>query len=162
MSGVLVVMEQRAGVMNRMSYEALAAGKLLAAQVGGTCSAAVLSGNGVGGLEGGLAQVYSVEHALLKEYTADGYCAALEQLVKKLQPGYVLFPHTYQVRDFAPALATRFGQVLISDVTAIHGNAKPVFVRQLLQGKLNADYQQAGDGPCFVSVQAGSFRAGEA
>jgi electron transfer flavoprotein alpha subunit len=32
-------------------------------------------------------------------------------------------------------------------------------VRQLLQGKLNADYRQTGAGPCFVSVQAGAFRA---
>jgi electron transfer flavoprotein alpha subunit len=93
----------------------------------------------------------------LKDYTADGYVIALEQLVKKVGPSYVVFPHTYQVRDFAPALATRFGQVLISDVTGIHDG--PVFVRQLLQGKLNADYKQVGEGPCFASVQAGSFRA---
>jgi electron transfer flavoprotein alpha subunit len=155
MSGVLVVMEQRAGVLNRMSMEALAAGQALAAMVGGECSAALLGAGGVA--VNGAAKLYSVEHALLKDYTADGYVIALEQLVKKLGPSYVVFPHTYQVRDFAPALATRFGQVLISDVTGIH--AGPVFVRQLLQGKLNADYKQVGDGPCFVSVQAGSFRA---
>ena len=58
------------------------------------------------------------EHALLKDYTADGYVAALEQVVKQADPAYVVLPHTYQVRDFAPALATRFGQVLISDVIA--------------------------------------------
>jgi electron transfer flavoprotein alpha subunit len=69
----------------------------------------------------------------------------------------VLFPHTYQVRDFAPALATRFGEVLISDVITIQPG--PLFVRQLFQGKLNADYRHSGSGPCFVSVQAGSFRA---
>ncbi len=156
MSGVLVVMEQRAGVLNRMSLEALAAGQQLAAKVGGGCVAAVVSE--AGGLKvAGVEKVYSVEHALLKDYTSDGYVDALEQLVKKVQPSYVLFPHTYQVRDFAPALATRFMQVLISDATAIHDG--PVFVRQLLQGKLNADYKQTGDGPCFVSVQAGSFRA---
>ncbi len=155
MSGVLAVMEQRAGVLNRMSLEALAAGQMLAKMVGGNCSAALLGTGGVA--VSGAAKVYSVEHALLKDYTADGYVIALEQLVKKLAPSYVVFPHTYQVRDFAPALATRFGQVLISDVTGIHEG--PVFVRQLLQGKLNADYKQVGDGPCFVSVQAGSFRA---
>ncbi len=164
MSGVLVVMEtlqaQRGGGLNRMSLEALAAGQMLAAKVGGDCSAAVLSAAGGVSVSGKAAKVYSVEHPLLKEYTADGYCAALEQLVKKIAPSYVVFPHTYQVRDFAPALATRFGAVLISDVVAIHdGDGGPVFVRQLLQGKLNADYQQTGSGPCFVSVQAGSFRA---
>jgi electron transfer flavoprotein alpha subunit len=164
MSGVLVVMEtlqaQRGGGLNRLSLEALAAGQMLATKAGGDCSVAVLSA--AGGVSGGgkAAKVYSVEHPLLKEYTADGYCAALEQLVKKIEPSYVVFPHTYQVRDFAPALATRFGAVLISDVVAIHdGDGGPVFVRQLLQGKLNADYRQTGSGPCFVSVQAGSFRA---
>src|ERR1700730_5747022 len=165
MSGVLVVMEQRGGVLNRMSLEAVAAGQLLAAKLGLECSAAVL-GEGAGslGAKGG-GEGYSVGHALLKDYTADGYVAALEQLVKKLEPKYVLFPHTYQVRDFAPKLATRFGQVLMSDVVAIHDGAvgnPPVFVRQLLQGKLNADYRQTDStsaGPCFVSVQAGSFRA---
>jgi electron transfer flavoprotein alpha subunit len=165
MSGVLVVLEknpaQRNGSLNRMSLEALVAGNALATKSGGDCSAAVLSAAGEGGVGNGkAAKLYSVEHPLLEHYTSDGYCAALEQLIKKLNPSYVIFPHTYQVRDFAPALATRFGQVLISDVIAIHDG--PVFVRQLLQGKLNADYKLTGSGPCFVSVQAGSFRVDEA
>src|ERR1700729_2173554 len=164
MSGVLVVMEQRAGAWNKMSFEALVAGQQLAAKLGVGVSAAVVGDNlsALGGWisSGKLDAAYAVEHALLKEYTADGYVAALEQLVKKLEPDYVLFPHTYQVRDFAPALATRFHQVLISDVIAIHDG--PVFVRQLLQGKLNADYKQTSNGPCFFSVQAGTFRAEEA
>ena len=158
--GVLVVMEQKAGVWNRMSFEALAAGQQLAAAEGKTCSALVI-GSGLGALCAELAghkvaAVYGVDHALLASYTADGYVTALEQAVKEIAPAYVLFPHTYQVRDFAPALATRFGQVLISDVIAV--KAGPVFVRQLMQGKLNADYRQAAAGPCFVSLQAGTFR----
>jgi electron transfer flavoprotein alpha subunit len=166
MSGVLVVMEQRGGAWNRMSFEALAAGQQLAAKLGVECSAAVI-GAGVEALASELAskklaKAYTAQHALLKTYTADGYVIALEQLIKQASPGYVLFPHTYQVRDFAPALATRFKQVLISDVIAIHDDsndsAGPIFVRQLLQGKLNADYRHTASGPCFVSVQAGTFR----
>jgi len=161
MNGVLVVLEQRAGVWSRMSFEALAAGQQLAAKLGVDCAAAVM-GEGVAALAaelGGkkLAKVFAVEHALLKEYTADGYVVVLEQVVKQADPAYVVLPHTYQVRDFAPALATRFGSVLVSDVIAMHDG--PVFVRQLLQGKLNADYKQVSAGPCFVSVQAGTFRA---
>jgi electron transfer flavoprotein alpha subunit len=164
MSGVLVVLEQRGGAWNKMSFEALAAGQQLAATLGVGCSAAVV-GSGVDALAQELAtkqlaKVYEVEHVLLAAYTADGYVIALEQLVKHAKPDYVVFPHTYQVRDFAPALATRFRQVLVSDVVAMHseGSAKPRFVRQLLQGKLNADYRQTAHGPCFVSVQAGTFR----
>jgi electron transfer flavoprotein alpha subunit len=164
MSGVLVVMEQRGGAWNRMSFEALAAGQQLAAKLGMECSGAVIGEGGQGmdalvtELAGKkLAKVFAVQHALLRDYTSDGYVAALESLVKQAQPAYVVLPHTYQVRDFAPALATRFRQALISDVIAIHDG--PVFVRQLLQGKLNADYKLTGAGPCFVSVQAGTFRA---
>ena len=34
----------------------------------------------------------------------------------------------------------------------------PVFVRQLFQGKLNSDVTVAGDGPVFVSIQAGAWQ----
>jgi electron transfer flavoprotein alpha subunit len=94
---------------------------------------------------------------LLASYTSDGYVLAFEQLIRKLQPSYIVFPHTYQVRDFVPRLAARFGQVLIGDVTAFE--AGPSFVRQLFQGKMNAKYRHLGNGPCFVSVQAGAFPA---
>ncbi|QNI36374.1 electron transfer flavoprotein subunit alpha/FixB family protein [Edaphobacter albus] len=168
MSGVLVILEQRSGTWNRMSYEAVAAGRALAEKTGQPLAVATLAGKGAAlswQIGGQPTTAYLVEHELLEPYTSDAYVIALEQLIKKLEPSYVLFPHTYQVRDFAPALATRFKQVLISDVIAIRydsaGSAGPVFVRQLFQGKLNADYRHAGTGPCFVSLQAGSFRADE-
>ncbi len=166
MSGVLVIMEQRGGAWNRMSWETLVAGQQLAAQTGQSASAAV-AGQGIGALASELAgkkleRVYAVDHALLGAYTADGYTAALEQLIKKVQPSLVLFPHTYQVRDFAPKLATRFGQVLISDTIGFKiESGAPVFARQLFQGKLNADVKAGAGGaaPHFASVQAGAFRA---
>jgi electron transfer flavoprotein alpha subunit len=96
----------------------------------------------------------------LRNYTADGYTAALEALIRHTNPKLVLLPHTYEVRDFAPKLATRFGRPLVSDVIAarLEGGA-PVFVRQLFQGKLNGDVTVSGDGPIFVSIQAGAWRA---
>ena len=165
MSTVLVVVEQKNGTLARISLEALAAGQALAATVGGDCAAAVL-GDSTAAITNELAskalsRIYAVEHPLVKQYTPDGYNAALQQLIQKTSPAYVIFPHTYQVRDFAPSLAARFGQSLISDVVAIHaGDGNPVFVRQLFQGKLNADYRRAPSqsAPGFVSIQAGSFR----
>jgi electron transfer flavoprotein alpha subunit len=147
-----------------MSWEALAAGQQIAAASGQPLSAAIV-GSDLEVLNSELAgkkldKGYRVEHALLKNYTADGYVSALEQLIKKLEPSYVVFPHTYQVRDFAPRLATRFGQVLLADLVGLRKDGDTfVFVRQLFQGKLNADYRHAGSGPCFLSVQAGAFRA---
>jgi electron transfer flavoprotein alpha subunit len=168
MNGVLVVLEQRAQnglpAWNRMSWEALAAGQVLAAQLGQPLAAAV-AGDQLEALAADLAakqagKAYLVRHPLLNRYTADGFTAAIEQLVRRLDPAFILLPHTYQVRDFAPRLATRFGQTLIADVIGFHvEEGTPIFVRQLLQGKLNADYRHSAEGPCFVSIQAGSFRA---
>jgi electron transfer flavoprotein alpha subunit len=164
MSGVLVVLEQRGGAWNRMSWEAVAAGRILAAKLGQTTAAAVL-GDALDPLIPEMAaaageKAWAIQHALLQQYTPDGFTIALEQFIQRVQPSFVVFPHTYQVRDFAPRLATRFGQVLLADITGIEfREGTPVFVRQLLQGKLNGDYRHTGDGPCFLSVQAGAFRA---
>ncbi len=159
MSGVLVVMEQRAGAWHRMSWETLSAGQQLAAQMGQSVSAAVV-GQAAELVNKKLDRVYTVEHELLANYTADGYTAALEQLVRKVNPSLVLFPQTYQVRDFAPKLATRFNQVLVSDSIGFHvESGAPIFVRQLFQGKLNADVKLGGAEPHFASIQAGAFRA---
>ncbi len=164
MSGILVVMEQQNGQWHRMSWEALAAGVELGKQTGQPVFAAV-PGSGVGALAAeaatkAVAKVHAVEHELLKDYTPDGFTAALEQLIQQRGPSVVLFPHTYQVRDFAPKLATRFGQNLLSDVIQIRvDGGSPVFVRQLFQGKMNGDFRPSGSGPSFASIQAGSYRA---
>ena len=164
MSGILVVLEQQGGSWHRLSWEALAAGQQMAADLGLPVSAAV-PGDGTShqALEASkwkLDRVYAIEHPVLSTYTADGFTAALEALIRKIQPSLVLFPHTYQARDYAPKLATRFGRVLVSDIIrhAVADGA-PVFVRQLFQGKLSADIRCTGPAPHFVSVQAGAYRA---
>ncbi len=164
MSGVLVVMEQRGGVWNRMSFETLAAGQEISKALGCGCSAAV-AGDAVAGLAQELAakaldKVYAVEHPLLAGYTPDGFTAALAALIRETNPRLVLFPHTYQVRDYAPKLATRLDRVLVSDVikTRVEGG-EPILVRLLFQGKLNGDVRLSGAGPHFASIQAGAYRA---
>ena len=163
MSAVYVVLEERDGRVSRASWEALAAGQKLAAQSGGAVTAVVLGATTQAlaneAAARGATQVVRVEHPLLAHYTSDGYTLALQQMIQKLAPPQVVFPHTYQVRDFAPALAARLNEVLISDVVAIGDG--PVFTRQLLQGRLAGNYRHHGDGPCLISVQAGAFRADE-
>ncbi len=162
---VLVVLEQRGGKWNRMSFEALAAGQKIGESLGVPVQAAVL-GADTGGLAKeasgyNVAKVFVLDHALLAEYTPDGYTAALEQLIKSAQPRTVVFPHTYQVRDYAPKLATRFGKPLVSDVVDVKAEAGNIeFVRQLFQGKLSADIRVA-EAPQFISIQGGAFRTAE-
>jgi electron transfer flavoprotein alpha subunit len=147
-----------------MSFETLAAGQQIAKELGTTASAAVL-GQGIAGLAGELAskeleKVWAVEHELLKDYTPDGYTAALRQLLAKTSPTVVLFPHTYQVRDFLPKLATALDRVAISDVVSHRAEGgQLVLVRQLFQGKVNADVRWSSAAPNFASLQAGAYRA---
>jgi electron transfer flavoprotein alpha subunit len=163
MSGILVIMEHTGGDWHRMSLETLAAAQQLAAALTLPLHAVILSS--IEGAAAGLAGkkidgVFCLEHPLLDSYTADGYTAALEQLIRAKQPQYVLFPHTYQVRDFAPKLATRFRRVLVSDVIEIRADSgRPVLVRQLFQGKLIADVRFSAEAPAFASIQAGAYRA---
>jgi electron transfer flavoprotein alpha subunit len=161
MSSILVVLEERDGRVSRSSWEALAAGQHLAAQANQALHAAVMGASTESlaseAASKAVAGIFRVEHPLLAPYTPDGYIAALHQLIQKEGPAQVVFPHTYQVRDYAPALAARLGQVLISDVVAIGDG--PVFTRQLMQGRLTGNYRPQGNGPCLISVQAGAFRA---
>ena len=161
---ILTVMEQRGGAWNRMSFETLAAAQQLAGELNTTASAAVL-GQGIEALAGELAgkqleKIYLVEHELLKEYTPDAYTSALGQLLTRVNAEYVLLPHTYQVRDFLPKLATALGTVAVSDVVAYRVEAGAlVLVRQMFQGKLNSDVRFTGAAPHFASLQAGAYRA---
>ena len=164
MSGIWVVLEEREGRISRMSWEALAAGRMLGAMTGLTVNAAVVGAETAAlaaeAAGKAIAKLARVEHPLLAAYTPDGFSLALQQFFEGEKPDYVVFPHSYQVRDYAPALAARLGRVLISDVTAIAEG--PVFTRQLMMGRLNGAYRPTGGGTCLVSVQAGAFRADEA
>jgi len=155
---IFLVLEERSGRVSKASWEALAAAlKLGAAQdVTAVAIGAQTEALAAEAAAKNVGKVVRVEHPLLARYSADGFLLALEQVVRREEPKCVVFPHSYQVRDYAPALACRMGQVLIGDVIAI--DEGPIFTRQLLQGRLTGTYRHRGDGPCFVSVQAGAFR----
>src|SRR5690349_6921021 len=117
-NGILVFIEHRQGAINKTSFEAVAAAQQLGASLGQDVSAVVLGAdagfaNEVVGYK--LSRVVSAENAKLADYTPDAYAEAFEQVVRKTDPQYVVFPHTYQVRDFAPKVAARFGKGLVSD-----------------------------------------------
>lgn len=157
---VLVISEQRGGRLNRATWEAIAA----AQQAGSPVKVAVL-GTGVDAVATELgaaevAEILVVDAAAVAEYTADGYVLALAALVDQEKPSRVFLAHTYQTRDFAPALAARLGRTLVTDVTAMKkAGDRQVYVRPVFQGKLNADVEAAGPAPHFITFQIGSFRA---
>jgi len=161
---ILVVAEQREGKLNRVSWETITAGQAIAAQTGWTLEAAVV-GSGIGAIAGEVAtkkvaKVYDIESPRLEPYTPDAFAHALKEFLARHPARVVLMPHTYQVRDFVPKLATSLQTTAISDVIACkYEGGKLLFTRQMFQGKFVADVSFAGSGPCFVTFQNGSFRA---
>ena len=164
---ILVVVEQREGKLNRVSWETIAAGQAIAAATGWGLEAAVV-GAGVSSIATEvaakkLAKVYDVESPKLEPYTPDAFAAALKQLIEAKQPKLVLMPHTYQVRDFVPKLATAMERTVISDCTGFKfENGKLVFTRQMFQGKFAADVSFNSDAPWFATFQNGAFRGDKA
>jgi electron transfer flavoprotein alpha subunit len=128
----------------------------------------VLPGSGIAALAQELAgkavaKVYALEASALGAYTSDAYVHALKAFIGDKQPKLVLFPHTYQVRDFAPRLALALDRTLISDATGykVAGGAVQ-FTRQMFQGKFAADVSFGGDAPWMATLQIGAFRGDQA
>jgi electron transfer flavoprotein alpha subunit len=163
MEMTLVIAEQRDGKLNRATWETIAA----AQQAGGAIKIAVL-GQGVDAVATDVAaaeaaEVIVVEDPALAAYTADGFVFALAALIGAESPERVFLAHTYQTRDFAPALAARLGRALVTDVTGLKKQGDEIlFVRPVFQGKLAADIAPNGPAPHLVTIQIGAFRADSA
>jgi electron transfer flavoprotein alpha subunit len=157
---ILVVAEQKDGVLNRASWEAVAAAQQLGAPV-----RIVLPGAAVGTAAAELAQadvaeVIALEHEALATYTADGFVQALAALVTAEPATHLVFTHTYQTRDYAPKLAARLDRALVTDCIGLKiGGDAPLFVRPMFQNKVNADVVLEGDAPHLATFQIGAFRA---
>lgn len=165
--GILVFIEHRNGVLNKTSLEAIAAAQGLAAELQQTVSA-VIPGGDVAALAQEIAsydlvKVVTATNPALADYTPDGYTAAMEAVVRELDPQLVVMPHTYLVRDYAPKLAARFGKSLISDcIRAQISGGAITFTRRIFLGKLDADVISDGAAPVFATFQSGAYRPDQA
>ncbi|MEP7149614.1 MAG: electron transfer flavoprotein subunit alpha/FixB family protein [Acidobacteriota bacterium] len=187
MSDILVFIEHKNCVLNKTSLEAITAAQSIAKDLG-LKVAAVIPCDKDCALAGEIA-AYELEKVIVAKneklgtYTPDAYADAWEQVVKATNPKYVVMSHTYQVRDFAPKIATRMGREMVGDcirystiASADHpadeasapllkpgGESKKlVFTRRIFLGKLDADVTIGGDAPYFVTFQSGAFRGDNA
>ncbi len=157
---IVVVAEHQGGQVHRASWEAIAAAQRLGSPV-----TVLVPGHDVAAIAAALAgaqvaQVIAVDDAGLADYTADGYVAALAEVIGGLSPSLVLAAHTYQARDFMPRLATRLSRGLVSDCVAIAVDGDGYrFTRPVFQARLQADVRATGAAPHFATLQAGAVRA---
>src|SRR5215470_3205480 len=142
-NGILVFIEHTGGVANKSSWEAIAAAQTLGSELQQPVTAVVL-GSDPGNLTQEIA-TYDISKVIcgtnpkLADYTPDAYADGFEQIVKQADPQFVFLTHTYQVRDFGPKLAARFGKGMISDcIRARVENGQIGFTRRIFLGKLDA------------------------
>ncbi|MDQ3373951.1 MAG: electron transfer flavoprotein subunit alpha/FixB family protein [Acidobacteriota bacterium] len=160
---ILVFIENKNCVLNKVSLEAVAAAQSIGKDLGLSVAAVIPCDK-----DCGLAQElagYNLEKIIIAKsdklgiYTPDAYADAWEKVIKATNPKYVVMAHTYQVRDFAPKLAARLGKEVVGDCIRYRNeNGKLIFTRRIFLGKLDADVTIDGDVPYFITFQSGAFR----
>ena len=164
-TGILTFIEHKAGSINRSSFEAIAAAQTLGAELQQPVVIVVLGSDAASKEVAAydVSKVLSAQNDKLADYTPDAYTDALEQVVKQVDPAFVFMTHTYQVRDFAPKLAARFGKSLISDcIRARVDGGNLGFTRRIFLGKLDSDVSSDGAAPVFATFQSGAYRPDQA
>ncbi len=165
-NGIIVFIEHRDGVLNKTSFEAVAAAQNLGSSLQMPVSAVVLGKDSAMAQEitaYNVGKIISAENEKLAEYTPDAYADAMENVIRALDPQFVIMPHTYLVRDFAPKLAARFGKSVVSDCIRADASENGVtFSRRIFLGKIDADVVTSGEAPVFATFQSGAYRGDQA
>jgi len=121
--GVWVFVEQRDGVLSRVSLELLGKAQTLAADLGQNVSA-VLLGHQVSKLaktlfEYGADHVHMAQHKSLQDYRTIAYAKVMGALIGEYKPNILLIGATHMGRDLGPRVSRRVGVGLTADCTEL-------------------------------------------
>jgi electron transfer flavoprotein alpha subunit len=160
---ILVFIEHKNCVLNKVSLEAIAAAQGIGKDLGLPVSAIIPCDKDCALAQEisqyALEKVIVAKNEKLGTYTPDGYADAWEHVIKAMNPRYIVMAHTYQVRDFAPKVAARFGREVVGDCIRYRAEGgKLVLTRRIFLGKLDADLTVGGEPPYFITFQSGAFR----
>ena len=159
---ILIMLEDNNGKIHRMGLESIVAAQKMASELNGELGAVVMGKNADALADEAasykLDEVIKVKDSLLDNYSADGYAEAVKQIIEKENPSYVLFGHSYQVRDYAPKVSAKLMQPFLVDNVAVKvENGKAVFTKQMFNAKLFSDIVPNGEGPYLISFQSAAF-----
>jgi electron transfer flavoprotein alpha subunit len=169
MSGeVFVVLQDRDGSVHPVAAEAVTAAKELASALGTTAEAIALGGSdsklASQAAEMGVARVLSVEGPGLEGYTPAAYTQAIAHALSDREPSYVVFGHTYQSVDCMARVAHELQAAIVPEILSFEADDAGsdgglVFLRLILEGKMQAKVRVRAEGPVVVSVQSAAFDA---
>jgi len=165
MADILVISEQRRGVLSPVVSEAIGAARELAAQKSGKVLVAVV-GNDPSAFtpQLSLAGVDEIIEVALNtpEFQSDIYEEAVLALINERKPAVVLLPHSIDSLGYAPALAVKGNFGFTTDVFGVRYEGDDlVAARQAYQEKAHVELDFPGKSTVVLTVRGGSFKAPE-
>ncbi len=119
MASILAVLEQRNGVLRKVSYEIVTAARLLADTMGVTVDALVMGDGPVEGVDEvttfGADRVLAADHQGFGLYQPDGYAATIAGAAGSCSA--IIFGATATGKDLAPRVAARLGVGYAAEIT---------------------------------------------
>ncbi len=161
MSHVLAVLEQRHGVVRKVSHEVVTGARRLADALGGNVEALVLAAGAVQGTDRlgafGADTVRTLTNAGFGMYAPEGYTRVIVERAQAGQYGALVFAASATGKDLAPRVAARLGLPLAQDVTDVGVEAGAVVVvRPVFAGKALLKLRVAGR-PAVISLRPNVF-----
>jgi electron transfer flavoprotein alpha subunit len=163
--GVMIVVEQRAGVAKKVSWQLIGEATRLAKKLDTEVLALVIGAN-VGHLAGeaiarGADKVYVCDSPELAQYRTRPYSRVCLHVIETVKPEIVLMGATYTGRDLAGAVATHLPTGLTADSTQLDVDenrlllaSRPAFSEKMLATILCKQYK-----PQMATARAGVFMA---
>lgn len=164
--GVAVFAEQRDGVIQKVTYELLGAGRGIADRLEEPL-VAILLGQGLetGQVEALLAQgadrVLLVDHPELAQYRTRPYAEAFTQALERVKPGIGLVGATAIGRELAPLVSARLRTGLTADCTSLEvedGSRNLLMTRPAFGGNIMATIICPEHRPQMATVRPGVMR----
>ena len=165
---IWIFIEHDSNQLEGVSLELLGKGRQLADQVGWKL-VGLLIGHDVQDLteqvyQYGADEICLIEHPLLTDFTADGYCLAAYQAMMKYKPSIFLLGATPDGRDLAGRLAVRLRTGLNADCTDLRLDADTgVLICEVsgFGGGVLALIEMQNHRPQMATVRPGVFEPGE-
>ena len=166
---IYVIAEQRKGSLRDITWEAVAAGKKLAADLGAELTCVLLCGKG-GPMSEQLAaevpKVLLVENPVFESTNSEAVISTLKELIKPQGSYLVVMGASNSTLDFAPGLSVALDAALATDCFSIEvKDGRLLASRQIYSYKINSVVSFKNSDRVVLTLRAGSFQfspAGEA
>ncbi len=157
MTEILVVAEQREGVLKDVSLENISLARELAGDDGKVTVLAMGSGIRTVGERLSVTNadvVLIADDPHLKDYTYDAYRHVLKKVAEERRPDVIIGGHTSLGMDFFPGISVALDMGVATDcVRAVRNGGIVTVTRQLYGGKIDGEFSV--EGACIITMRPG-------